>query len=325
MKALETFPRLLGDIGGTNARFAWQEAPGSEPGDVAVYPGAQHETLYAAMQQYLQDKSKPTPAACAIGIANPIVGDQVKMTNHHWSFSIAALQKQLGVSHLVVINDFTALALALPALPKADLHQVGPGAAQPGGNIALIGAGTGLGVAGLVVSHAGQLVPVTGEGGHATLSAHDDHEAAVIEQLRHRFGHVSAERVLSGPGLVNLYQTLCALAAQQAEPLDAAAVISRAREGRDVQCATALDLFFNFLGGAAGDLALTLGARGGVYIGGGIVPRLIPELERSSFRDRFESKGRFREYLRDIPTLVISTTVSPAFLGAARALDLAPG
>ena len=322
MSTLDTFPRLLGDIGGTNARFAWQDAPGDEPCDVAVFPGTEHDTLYAAMQQYLLSHSKPTPAACAIGIANPVFGDLVKMTNHHWSFSIRELENQLGVQRLVVINDFTALALALPALPPADLHQIGPGMASPLGNIALLGAGTGLGVSGLVASHAGQLVPVTGEGGHVTLSAQDDHEAAVVQHLRQRFGHVSAERVLSGPGLVNLYQTLCALAAQQAEPLDAAAIISRAREGRDVQCATALDLFFNFLGSVAGDLALTLGARGGVYIGGGIVPRLITELERSSFRDRFESKGRFRDYLRDIPTLVINTRVSPAFVGAARALDM---
>ena len=317
-----TFPRLLGDIGGTNARFAWQDAPGSEPGDVTVYPGTEYDTLLAAISHYLRAHGKPTPAACAIGIANPITGDQVKMTNHHWSFSIAQLKASLRVQRLVVINDFTALALALPALSASDLHQIGPGRATPMGNIALLGAGTGLGVSGLVASHTGQLVPVAGEGGHVTLAAQDDHEAAVVQHLRQRFGHVSAERVLSGPGLVNLYQTLCALAAQQAEPLDAAEVISRAREGHDVQCATALDLFFNFLGSVAGDLALTLGARGGVYIGGGIVPRLIIEMERSSFRDRFESKGRFRDYLRDIPTLVINTKVSPAFLGAARALDM---
>ena len=322
MKTQDTFPRLLGDIGGTNARFAWQDAIGAEPRDVAVYPGAEYDSLLGAISHYLKVQGKPTPAACAIGIANPIVGDRVKMTNHHWSFSISELKNQLGVQRLVVINDFTALALALPALPLSDLQQVGPGVAKALGNIALLGAGTGLGVSGLVASPTGQLVPVTGEGGHVTLSAHDDHEAAVIQHLRQRFGHVSAERVLSGPGLVNLYQTLCALAAHQAETLDAAAVIARAREGHDVQCATALDLFFNFLGSVAGDLALTLGARGGVYIGGGIVPRLITEMKRSSFRDRFESKGRFRDYLRDIPTLVINTKVSPAFVGAARALDM---
>lgn len=316
------FPRLLGDVGGTNARFAWQDAPDGEPADVAVYPGAEYDTLLAVISHYLKVKGKPTPAACAIGIANPITGDQVRMTNHHWSFSIAQLKGQLGVARLVVINDFTALVLALPALPKADLQQVGRGTAMQGGNIALLGAGTGLGVSGLVASHSGQLIPVTGEGGHVTLAAHDDHEAAVVQHLRGRFGHVSAERVLSGPGLINLYQTLCALAAQQADRLDAAAIIARARAGEDAQCAKALDLFFNFLGSVAGDLALTLGARGGVYIGGGILPRLITELERSSFRDRFESKGRFRDYLLDIPTLVMNTKVSPAFLGAARALDM---
>lgn len=322
MNTRSTFPRLLGDIGGTNARFAWQAVPGSNPADVAVYPCAGYETLLAAISHYLQVQAKPTPTACAIGIANPITGDHVKMTNHHWSFSIAELKVQLGVSRLVVINDFTALALALTALPAADLHQIGRGKAVLGSNVALLGAGTGLGVSGLVTSQNGQQMPVTGEGGHVTLAAHDDHEAAVVQHLRQRFGHVSAERVLSGPGLVNLYQTLCALAAHQGEPLDAATIIARARTGEDAQCATALDLFFNFLGSVAGDLALTMGACGGVYIGGGIVPRLIIELERSSFRDRFESKGRFRDYLRDIPTVVINTKVSPAFLGAARALEM---
>lgn len=322
MKTTGNFPRLLGDIGGTNARFAWQEAPGREPGDVAVYPAAEHDTLHTAMQHYLANYFKPAPAACAIGIANPIVGDLVQMTNHDWSFSIAELKAQLGIRQLVVINDFAALALALPALSASDLHQVGQGTAPANGNIAILGPGTGLGVAGLVASHSGALVPVTGEGGHVTLSAGDDHEAAVIQHLRQRFGHVSAERVLSGPGLVNLYQTLCALSGEKAQRLEPAQVISLARSGKDTTCATVLDLFCSFLGSVAGDLALTFGARGGVYIGGGVVTRLISELERSSFRDRFKSKGRFCDYLQDIPTFVINTQVSPAFIGAARALDM---
>lgn len=163
---------------------------------------------------------------------------------------------------------------------------------------------------------------MTGEGGHVTLAAGNAREAAVVAQLTQRFGHASAERALSGPGLVHLYEAVCTLAGHAVEPLAPADVIARARRADDPACVEALDLFFNFLGSVAGDLALTLGARGGVYVAGGIPPRLIPELERSAFRERFERKGRFRDYLRPVPVFVIQAAVSPALTGASRALDL---
>ena len=317
----EECPRLLADIGGTHSRFAWQTGANAPPTEVATYLCADNASLLLAMRRYLQEHGKPVPPWCAIGIANPITGDQVQMTNHHWSFSIAGLQQELGFERLVVINDFTALALSLPALTAADLHQIGHGAPRPGGPLAVLGAGTGLGVSGLFVTGPGEYFPITGEGGHVTLAATDERENAVIERLRLRFGHASAERALSGPGLVNLYEAACALTGHAAEALRPAEVIARARIGEDACCVTALDLFFSFFGGVAGDLALTLGATGGVFLGGGLAPRLIPELESSSFRQRFESKGRFRGYLCNIPTYVIHASVSPAFTGAARALD----
>ncbi len=315
-------PRLLGDIGGTNARFAWQAQPGAAPSDVASYAGAQHDTLLSAIRHYLAEHGKQAPPDCAIGIANPIVGDRVQMTNHHWSFSISELRQQLGLQRLKVINDFTALALSLPALQPADLRPIGRGAAVPGAPLAVLGPGTGLGVSGLLPAGHGRDMPINGEGGHVTLSACDDREAAVVDHLRHRFGHASAERALSGPGLVNLYDAACTLAGQPVQAMAPSDVIDHARAGTDPHCATALALFCNFLGDVAGNLALTLGARGGVYIGGGIAPRLVEEIRRSAFRERFESKGRFRDYLGAIPTLIIDATISPALIGAARALDV---
>lgn len=317
-----TFPRLLGDVGGTNARFAWQAAPAAPLSDVATLPCADHPTLEAAMQHYLAQLGQGRPRCAAIGIANPVVGDQVRMTNHHWSFSIEAVRQLLGLQRLLVINDFTALALSLPALAADELRQVGGGQAVAGLPLGLLGPGTGLGVSGLLPAREGQrAIPINGEGGHVTLAAADAQEEAVIRRLRERFGHASAERALSGPGLVNLYVALCEVHGLSAQPLQAADVTSRAAAGEDSICVEALDLFFSFLGNVAGNLALSLGARGGVYIGGGIVPRLGAAIDRSRFRERFEAKGRFGSYLQPIPTLVVDARVSPALLGATRALD----
>lgn len=317
----ESYSRLLADIGGTNARFAWQARSGAALTDLACYPCAEHVSLEAAIRHYLTQHHKTCPPACAIGIANPILGDVVQMTNHNWFFSVSQLQLNLGLKHLKVINDFTALALSLPSLKPSDLRAIGPGIATLGAPMAVIGPGTGLGVSGLLPYGAGQFTPITGEGGHVTLAADNDFEAAVVDWLARRFGHASAERALSGPGLANLYEAACELAQHTALPLSAAEVIERARTGSDAQCTAALELFCAFLGGVAGNLALTLGACGGVYIGGGIAPRLLAELGRSSFRERFVAKGRFRDYLNGIPTFVIDAEASPALAGAARALE----
>jgi glucokinase len=266
----------------------------------------------------------PAPRDVAFGIATAVTGDAVRMTNHPWSFSIAALRDQLGVQRLRVLNDFEALAHAVPALGAADRHAVGGGASVPGAALAVIGPGTGLGVSGLVADGSGGWRVIVGEGGHVTLAAASAREASILGLMRERFGHVSAERALSGPGLVNLYEAICTLDGETAEALEPAGVMARAvGEGgveRDTQCAEALSTFASLLGNVAGNLALTLGARGGVFIGGGIVPRLGQRFAASPFRTRFEDKGRFRSYLEAIPTWVI-TAESPALLGAARALD----
>jgi len=314
-------PRLLGDIGGTNARFAWQDAPDAPAIDVANYGCAEHPTLLDAIRCYLSDHAKPVPYGCAIGIANPITGDTVQMTNHHWSFSITELQHHLGVARIAVINDFTALALALPSLKQHELRQIGAGSVVTGAPLAVLGAGTGLGVSGLLPRAGGGFVPIEGEGGHVTLAATDAYEAEVLARLRDHFGHVSAERVLSGPGLVNLHRAVCEVAGHPAEVLTAPDILARAAAASDRRCVDTRVLFCAFLGSVAGNLALTLGSRGGVYIGGGIAPRMLDALDASDFRARFEGKGRFQSYLQAIPTFVIDTATSPALLGAARALD----
>jgi glucokinase len=173
----DTFTRLLGDVGGTNARFGWQASPHTGIEHVLVLPCAAHETLEAAIRTYLELKNLPTPRACALGIANPITGDVIRMTNHHWSFSISDMQRSLGLAQLNVINDFTALALALPSIPPENLVQVGGTAAQAFAPKALIGAGTGLGVSGLLPTDANDhWVAIAGEGGHVTLAAQNDTE-----------------------------------------------------------------------------------------------------------------------------------------------------
>ncbi len=315
--------RLLADIGGTNARFAWQAGPDAPIEEPYTLPAAEHATLAEAMQQYLLRIGRAAPPACSIAIANPVVGDRVAMTNHHWTFSIAELKAQMGFAQLLVVNDFTALALALPALAPDELRQVGGGAARPEHAIGLIGPGTGLGVSGLVPDGRGGWLPLQGEGGHVTLAGTNAREQAVLEAIGARYGHASAERAVCGQGLVDIHLALAQLDRPQAVPPTVAApeITAAALDGSDPSCVEALQLFCAFLGNAAGNLALTLGAKGGVYIGGGIVPRLGAWFDASPFRARFEAKGRFRAYLEEIPVYVIHARRSPALLGAARALE----
>ncbi len=314
--------RLLADIGGTNIRLAWQPQAGAPAQDVRVLQCADFPDVEAAIRRYLADTGAPAPARAALGMANPVTGDEVRMTNHSWRFSQRALQQALGLERLVVINDFTALALSLPALDASLLRQVGGGAAEPGGAIGLIGAGTGLGVSGLVFPHgASQPAALAGEGGHVTLPAETEIEFRVLRHLQQRYGHASAERVLCGQGLVDLYHALRSIRGGGAAYVQhAAQVTAAALEGSDPLAVEVLAMFCGWLGCVAGNLALTLGARGGVYIGGGIVPRLGGWFDRSPFRERFEAKGRFRGYLQPIPVWVIDAQANPALLGLARVL-----
>jgi glucokinase len=302
------FPRLVGDVGGTHARFGVVAAQGEVVGRIRETACDGHASLEAAIDSYLREAQAARPASCAIAIASPVTGDRVAMTNRDWSFSIDALRLRLGVDRLLVLNDFTALALALPTLSGDELAAVGGGDAVAGAPIALIGPGTGLGVGGLIDVD-GRPVPIASEGGHVTLSAEDEREERLIAALRREFGHASAERAL------------CAAANRASLPLAAEEVSARALARSDAACVEAIELFLALLGGVAGNLALTVGARGGVYIGGGIVPQLGDWIHRSAFRARFESKGRRQPYLSSIPVWLIRAASPPALRGANVALD----
>lgn len=318
--------RLIADIGGTNARFALSEAGSIR--DELQLRCADYPSIDAAVAHYLLTVNERRPIQeAAFAIAAPLAGDQVSMTNHHWRFSVNGLRKELGLRRLLVLNDFTALAMAIRHLPKHELLQVGGTQAvntqdSAKAPIALLGAGTGLGVSGLIPAGEHWL-PLQGEGGHVSLAPGNARELAVLQQLWTRFEHVSAERVLSGPGLVNLYNAICELNSTALQSFEAADITEHALRGSDAACVEALQMFCALLGSIAGNLVLTLGATQAVYIGGGIVPRLGEYFVRSAFRARFESKGRYVEYLRPIPVYVINSA-QPAFVGLVHAF-LEPG
>lgn len=321
------YPRLVGDVGGTNVRLAWKASATSPFSDVAVYKGDEHQSLQSVMELYLKEHPHAgQPRWGSIGIANPVVGDEVRMTNRDWSFSIEALRKALRLERLLVINDFTALAMSLPSLPMDGIRKLGGGEPVDGAPIALVGPGTGLGVSGLLWTPADRdglqkPVPIGGEGGHVSLAPANDAEEAVLREIRHRYGHASAERALSGPGLVNLYEAICKISGSEPARLEPHEVSTQALEGSDAHCIAAVEMFFDLLGSVAGNLALTLGALGGVYVGGGIVPRLGGWIERSGFLERFAAKGRFCGYLSAIPSYLIEASPMPALIGADRALE----
>lgn len=308
---------LIADIGGTNVRFALVGDDGSisrvQPLRCASFP-----SLIDACEAYLAGIAVGSrPRHGALAVASPITGDQVRMTNHPWSFSIEETRRQLSLETLDVINDFIAVALGVPHLTGGDVQRVGGGEADPHAAIGVLGAGTGLGMSGLIRIPGGGRVPLSSEGGHVTLPAFDDREEVVLAVLRRRFGHVSAERVLSGPGLVNLYHAVAEVRGLPGDPaITPPECTGRALDGSCPISAETLDLFCAMLGTVAANLALTIDARGGIFIGGGIVPQMAESFSQSSFRSRFESKGRFGPYLAAIPTSIIVRPL-PAFAGLA--------
>ena len=298
---------LLADIGGTNTRCALGRDDGGVS-EVRVFGNRDFASVDAVLRRYLDGMANgQRPPRGVLAVAAPIRGDDIEMLNVAWRFSLEDLRRSLGFDRLRALNDFAALAWALPGLGAADLAPVGGGKAAAGFPKAVLGPGTGLGVATLVPCHDGWQA-VAGEGGHVTLAAQDEREEAIVRQARQRFGHCSAERVLSGAGLGFLH------AALHGGPEPDAVEIGRRAGAGDTAARETLERFFCLLGSVAGNLALTLGAFGGVYIGGGIVPRYLTLLQNSGFRERFEAKGRYREYLRAIPTAVI-TTPHPALRG----------
>jgi len=303
--------RLIADLGATNARFAVLE-PDGEIGQASVLSGIEYDTAADAIGAYLGSLKGERPTEAAFAIAAPVIGDEITMINSSWRFSLEATKKTFGWTQLIAMNDFKANALGVPHLKPGDLVKVGGGTPEPRATVGVLGPGTGIGVAALVPAKDGW-VAVDGEGGHVTLAAMDSREAAIIDILHRQFAHVSAERVLSGPGLVNLYDAVCELAGKPAGPLTPDHV-TNVYPGCDPQAREAVAMFCAMLGTFASNVALTFGARGGIYIMGGILPKILEIFRRSGFRERFEMKGRYRSYLGAIPTYVVMHP-TPAFLG----------
>jgi len=306
---------VVADIGGTNARFSRVDLATLALDKVAVYPCADFSTLADALSHYRQQQQLTDIRHVAIAIACPVTSDVVSMTNFHWTFSIKAMQQHLQLEALQVINDFTAVAMCLPALTEQQKIKIGPGDVQPGKPMAVLGAGTGLGVAHLLPVN-DQFIPLPGEGGHTDWAAQTEQEWFIQQMLAKEYGHVSPERLLSGPGLEAIYKALALYRRQVAEPLSAADIARLALNGQSALATATVQQFFAALGSVAGNLALTLSTFGGVYVAGGIVPKLLPLAGQSEFRARFEAKGRFSAFNRRIATYVV-TAEQPGLVGAA--------
>ncbi len=308
---------LVADIGGTRARFALLDDQGA-PDRVRVLAVADFAGPMEAIEAYLAEFGSPALRAAAIALAAPVHEPVIRMTNAPWTFSRVEIISRLRLTRLLMLNDFTALALSLPYLAAADLRQIGGGRAVGLAAKAVLGPGTGLGVSGVLFDR-GHWLALTGEGGHCSLAPGDRREAEILALAWRELGHVSAERLLSGTGLPLLYRLVAEVDGRRRDSLSTAEIVGHALSGEDPQCRAVIDTFCAMLGSMAGNLALTLGAQGGLYVGGGIIPRLGEVFDRSAFRARFEAKGRFAAYLAAIPTYVMLCP-TPALLGAAHAL-----
>jgi glucokinase len=303
---------LLGDIGGTTARFA--VLTGDTLGPINYLAVSGHRSLIDAIDGYLSGRRDGDRIGAAVlGVAGPVENGRCIIVNSQWVIDAAELRAAFGFKSISLINDFEAVAYALPHLGVHDIKPLSKGKPSPGESMAVIGPGTGLGMAGLV-RHEGGTTIIATEGGHATLPGTTAREDAVIAHLRRQFDHVSAERALSGPGLENLYSAIAAIENVAVSSRTAAEISRRAIDRSCPICVAAVDMFCAMLGTVAGNLALMFRARGGVYISGGIAPRLVDYLAQSDFHARFVAKGRFCAYLDSIPTAVI---INPdaAFLG----------
>jgi glucokinase len=311
-------PRLLADIGATHARFALEVAPGVLRA-VRVLKCDDFTGIVPLLHTYLADHQGVRLNHAAFALANPISGDFIRMTNRDWQFSTDEVRRALGLNTLLIVNDFTALAMSLPGLSGDDLLQVGSGTPAANAVIGVLGPGTGLGVSGVIPTIDG-FVTLGSEGGHVNFAPADEREFAILQYAWKEWSHVSNERLISGPGMEIIYRALAERNGVNAAPRSSPDIISGALDDNDALCLEVLECFCGMLGGAAANLAVTLGSFGGIFIGGGIVPRIAELFARSTFRARFEAKGRFTDYLAQIPTYVI-VTPNPAFFGVATILS----
>jgi len=287
---------LIADIGATTSRCAILHRPKGDTSDPAIY----HNDDFSGLAEVLADFlaiSDDSPNSCVLAVAAPVLGNDIRMINRDWRFNSKALGDHLGFEKVHILNDFHAIAFALPAFDDACRVEIGQVANHRSGNIAVLGPGSGLGMAAWI-GNTENGVAMCGEGGHITVAGRNEDENTIINVFRERYGHCSAERILSGPGLIALHETMHDISVPTSEEISG--------NQQDAKCAATLQQFFSFLGSVAADLALITGALGGVYIAGGIVPACVEQLIASDFRSRFEDKNRYREYMEAIPTYVIT-------------------
>lgn len=314
---------LVGDVGGTNARFAVVD-PEGRIRFPRTFAAKDYSSLTEVVAEYLETTAgRRHPPRAVIAVAGPVVDGEIEFTNLDWQISEFDLLAAFSFEEVALINDFAAQALACPRLEADDLRPIGPKLrGTPECPIVILGAGTGFGVAGLARSERRD-IPIATEGGHAGFAPTDDLEAEVWKRLSARFGRVSIERLLSGPGMHDLYEAMAEIEGAPAQFEDEKAVLA-AGEGGDPLASAVLDRFVAIMGSVAGDLALTYGARGGVYVSGGIAPRLQDRLIQGAFRTRFEEKGRLSDYVASIPTYLVAHPYA-ALVGAARELQQMEG
>ncbi|HEX4878270.1 MAG TPA: glucokinase [Limnobacter sp.] len=305
---------LVGDIGGTHARFAMADGVTGELHAVEVFSVARFETLAQALAHYTAVHAPSSLHSACLAVAAPVLGDAVQMTNHHWAFSQSALKAELGLERLDIINDFKAMALGMLVLPHESFDTLQPGEGAPDAPRAVLGPGTGLGTSALVPSGR-QWIALSAEGGHVGFAPRDELEAAVWAHLNAQFGRVSVERILSGAGLYQLYCALAALEKQIAVHPNSPALVQAAHAGGAFEQAV-LARFCGILGAVAGDLVLALGARGGVYLCGGVLAHLPRGLLKKAFLQGFLAKGRYQAYMTDVPVWLCLAEL-PALHGAA--------
>jgi len=309
---------LVADIGATNARFALAVSGSNELMQPVTLLTNNFTDILQACREYLTHVGDLHPSRACIAVACPITGDHVSLTNNSWAFSIEGVRKELNIESLMVVNDFKALAAGVSRLAAQEIEQIGDGTPIPKRPISIIGPGTGLGVATVVQHETGQIV-LDGEGGHVSFAPGNKRELEILTLLSRQFSRVSTERILSGDGIKTLFQTLAKIDGVAAPDLMASSIVERANSGSDTHCLEVINIFCGLLGSFAGDIAMTLNSQGGVYIGGGIIPRIVKLLKASSFRDRFEAKGRVSSFIKNVPTYLIMTEHT-ALTGAAALL-----
>lgn len=321
-EAVLTFPILIGDIGGTNARFAILVDSYAEPKEFPVVRTADFATIDEAIQTAILDRTSLVPRSALLAVAGPVRSDEIDLTNSDWVVRPRRLMQEIGLSNIVVLNDFEAQALAVAALGEEHMERIGGGEPEPESSRVVLGPGTGLGVAGLV--HARRIwIPVPGEGGHVDIGPRTARDFEIFPHLEAIEGRISAEQMLCGRGLVNIYRAIAAAGGETASVSDPAVITAAGLDGTDPIAVETLDVFVTCLGRLAGDLALVFMSRGGVYLTGGIAQKIVSALKNGKFRAAFEDKAPHSALLAAMPVFVIMNPL--AALNGLAAFARTPG